>query len=628
MFFIRKLQLLALIVLYFSCGTFAIDCHEEIHPDYLEVDVPSLIHINGINDADAVRANIIHYLWRDEGFPSEKMPVSVKWLSKKGESIKYDSGETIYPKKIGGLALWLDANDGAKISIEESKLCQWRDKSGNENHATQKKDEFAPVYSRSTVNGKAAVCFDGVNDFMDVLDDTSLDIENTTIFLVVKVISADNAGDPYPLTKMPISKGYRFAIGEDNTPLFRITRKSKMWTARSTDVVSDEFEIWSGRFDGNALEFYTNSNLKNSIGIPGSIDKTDGNLRIGGAEDNGRNSFNGYIAEILIYNSAISPFQREQVEQYLGSKYNIQKDIYTFPAWIKNIGSDNIGEVEKMDIQMDFGMHSYAYHIRPKANSVNSLLIFHQGHSDNILSYGGKETIRYFLDKGYSILAFWMPFCGENDRPIDIPNRGIVRLAGRPASKHNQMAKMLESEEGSFISFFLEPVVVGINYVITNYDYLSINMTGISGGGWTTHLCAAIDPRIELSFPVAGSLPLYLRKGPCPNGSQGDAEQKWPALYQDTASWLDIYVLGGYGVMRGQTHILNQYDSCCFGGINYRTFEPDVSNIVEKLGSGFYCVYLDSTHREHQISESALNIIYSKITNNMSIKKHHMAKEK
>lgn len=31
---------------------------------------------------------------------------------------------------------------------------------------------------------------------------------------------------------------------------------------------------------------------------------------------------------------------------------------------------------------------------------------------------------------------------------------------------------------------------------------------GKSGGGWTTTVSAALDPRIRVSFPIAGSIPL------------------------------------------------------------------------------------------------------------------------
>jgi dienelactone hydrolase len=58
----------------------------------------------------------------------------------------------------------------------------------------------------------------------------------------------------------------------------------------------------------------------------------------------------------------------------------------------------------------------------------------------------------------------------------------------------------------SSMKFFVEPVILAINYAKT-LGYKRIVMVGLSGGGWTTTVAAAIDPRIDLSIPVAGSLP-------------------------------------------------------------------------------------------------------------------------
>jgi hypothetical protein len=139
-------------------------------------------------------------------------------------------------------------------------------------------------------------------------------------------------------------------------------------------------------------------------------------------------------------------------------------------------------------------------------------------------------------------------------------------------------------------------------------------------------MCAALDIRIKSSFPTAGSLPLFLRQGPCAGNSFGDAEQEWPALYghqqgglkidgyNSVTGWLDLYILGGYGNVRQQVHILNQKDACCFWGVNYRTFEPYVHDVVEQLGKGSYSVYLDTTHNDHKISNNVItNVIYPKL---------------
>ncbi len=71
---------------------------------------------------------------------------------------------------------------------------------------------------------------------------------------------------------------------------------------------------------------------------------------------------------------------------------------------------------------------------------------------------------------------------------------------------------LLNPEEGHPVKYFLEPVVVFLNYAEIDYNYRHVAMVGISGGwgvGWTTTLAAAIDYRIESSFPIAGSYPFF-----------------------------------------------------------------------------------------------------------------------
>src|SRR5438132_249422 len=119
---------------------------------------------------------------------------------------------------------------------------------------------------------------------------------------------------------------------------------------------------------------------------------------------------------------------------------------------------------------------------------------------------------------------------------------------------------------GSAIKYFLEPTAISLNYLKTGSradhfpTYETFHMICLSGGGWTTTVYAAIDPTITCSFPVAGSIPLYLRTG----GSVGDREQFEPAFY-NIAGYPDLYILGSEGRGRKQVQILVRLDDCCFG---------------------------------------------------------------
>ena len=139
-------------------------------------------------------------------------------------------------------------------------------------------------------------------------------------------------------------------------------------------------------------------------------------------------------------------------------------------------------------------------------------------------------------------------------------------------------------------------------------------MTGLSGGGWTTTVYAAVDPSIRCSFPVAGTVPLYLRTG----GSVGDREQCEPSFYR-LAGYPDLYVLGAHGRGRKQVQILVRRDDCCFGeaqhdaksaGKNYteamREYEERVRAALKEIGSGSFRLEIDEVAPSHMISHHAI----------------------
>ena len=140
-------------------------------------------------------------------------------------------------------------------------------------------------------------------------------------------------------------------------------------------------------------------------------------------------------------------------------------------------------------------------------------------------------------------------------------------------------------------------------------------MAGLSGGGWTTTLYAAVDPSIRYSFPVAGSIPLYLRTG----GSVGDKEQYLEEFYR-IAGYPDLYVLGALGPGRKQVQILNRHDDCCFGekqhdyarsGLEYepafRVYEKQVQAAVH--GAEHFRLVIDDSAPRHMISAEAVQIM-------------------
>lgn len=274
-------------------------------------------------------------------------------------------------------------------------------------------------------------------------------------------------------------------------------------------------------------------------------------------------------------------------------------------------GLSNLARVDELHFQMDQGVETFAYHFIPASGNQSRAVILHQGHSTVLdddhsledVSYGMQRTIDNLLTEGYGVLAMYMPGCLPPATAC-APHAPIVEL---PTT-------------GSGIKFFLEPVARGLNYLSTQAatdgfgPYDDYAMVGLSGGGWTTTVYAAIDPRITLSIPVAGSLPLPMRS------ALGDEEQFFPAFYA-IADYPDLYALGALGTDRRQVQVLNRHDDCCFGenpdeysdegtGRSFdtavRTYELDVRQSLSEMGSGSFRLEIDEAAPAHMISWNAI----------------------
>ena len=257
----------------------------------------------------------------------------------------------------------------------------------------------------------------------------------------------------------------------------------------------------------------------------------------------------------------------------------------------------NLKRIDQINILMEHEVNSISYLFIPE-NSNNILIIYHEGHAGDF--YKGKKTIQFFLENGYTVLAFSMPLLGMNNQPIiELDNLGTIKLIS------HEHFRFIESTEFSPIKYFVEPIAVSLNYIDKEFDFDSYYMVGISGGGWTVTLYSALDDRIVQSYSVAGSVPIYLRSTPM---NRGDYEQWLPDLYRIT-NYLDLYIMSSYGEDRKFIQIFNQYDTCCFAGDHYKSYENEIKMKISMLEKGKFEIYLDDTHKKHQISEYALQVM-------------------
>ena len=116
-----------------------------------------------------------------------------------------------------------------------------------------------------------------------------------------------------------------------------------------------------------------------------------------------------------------------------------------------------------------------------------------------------------------------------------------------------------DSYKFPFMRFFVEPVWLTVNYA-KSLGYKLIVMLGLSGGGFTTTVAAAIDERIGLSIPVAGSMPCDFAH------TSWDYEQFCDQPWAKVANYTSLYVLGSLEKERSQIQVIHEWDNCCFHG--------------------------------------------------------------
>jgi Ricin-type beta-trefoil lectin domain len=296
---------------------------------------------------------------------------------------------------------------------------------------------------------------------------------------------------------------------------------------------------------------------------------------------------------------------------------SVEQDV---PTPVSNL--NNLERVDTLNIVMESGETGLAHHFIPSSKN-NRLVVFHNGHfnpctfddgeGSGNTDHGLQRTINALLSTGFSVLAVYMPRINPNNCQDWHSHKEIFTL---PVTTGNPM------------KFFLESVAVSLNYLQTNYAYRDFSMIGLSGGGWTTTVYAALDPRIRLSLPVAGSVPLYLQN------EDDDTEQFLPSFYE-IAGYPDLYVLGSNASGRKQIQILNRHDDCCFGEAQHRIFQEQNSGIqdydtevrayeakvkssLRVLDSGVFHLYIDEVAPYHMISDNALAHVILPVLNGAS----------
>jgi len=205
------------------------------------------------------------------------------------------------PDELPGLRLWLKADGG--VVLNGNYVSQWSDFSGNNNHATSDFDVIRPTLMADAINGLPAISFDGIEDFLQFPEIADV----RTIFWVLRENIGATGAPPRPLLGWSGGLNYlrggneQFWEGQFSSPaVFNgSTRLNFSGINGVQTVVPNDFSIVS---------------LVTAFNVQASHLTMEWNIY-------GRTWW-GEIAEIIIYNQALTLQQIEQIELYLANKYS------------------------------------------------------------------------------------------------------------------------------------------------------------------------------------------------------------------------------------------------------------------------------------------------------------------
>lgn len=247
------------------------------------------------------------------------------------------------PASVTGLQLWLDGSDastlydattGGSLVAADGAVARWEDKSGNARHFTQSSSGSRPLRKTSQQNGKDTLLFDGSNDILIGSDfgDYVQSSQAATIFVVLKTLSTGRRHEI--MSKQLADAGWRFLIESDNkaTLFFDSDANNRTVVAASSTTTLSSYSVLAWRASGGSLTSSVTMRLNGTTiststsGSVQSVPDTSRPLVIGaglGNSDTPYDSVNGNIAEIILYNAALSDTDRAAVESYLISKWGI-----------------------------------------------------------------------------------------------------------------------------------------------------------------------------------------------------------------------------------------------------------------------------------------------------------------
>lgn len=268
------------------------------------------------------------------------MPVNIKL----GLGINSGGGARFTPKKISGLALWLDASDLSTITKDGSNyVSEWRDKAGSAAKMVQATGSKQPLFDG------VKVVFDGNSDVL--VSASNIDFSSTkaiSVFMVLKNLTTSYVAGGAFSALLELTPSWFTVTNGFSLNFSKGTTYDGIATALKGDVGFNNYGTTDANyittkgmllaiFDKNKTggpesEVYVN-NVAKTLALNGTLgtdDKDNGNtfanstIHIGARSSGAASTFaNIELNELIVYKSNLSVPDRQKVTNYLLRKWGV-----------------------------------------------------------------------------------------------------------------------------------------------------------------------------------------------------------------------------------------------------------------------------------------------------------------
>jgi len=271
------------------------------------------LYINGRGGANSVSSNsyLGELLIYDTALTASQRQQVEGYLAQKWGLTGYLTGIPS-PTAISGCRLWFDGADSSSITTSGGYITQWRDKSGNGTHLGVSTGGQNALISDSSYTSNTVVSFPNGNVLVTG-SAISYSADQTTVFVVARFISFPSAGI-----------GMVFALPDDSGGPgdYSIRYYNNILNSGDANDIG-----YSGRYYVNGTNSVPSSSSTYTTYhmISSAFSSTrSGSSRVSLSSTFLSRYFIGNIAEVIVFSSALTSFQRQQIEGYLANKWGLR----------------------------------------------------------------------------------------------------------------------------------------------------------------------------------------------------------------------------------------------------------------------------------------------------------------